>query len=167
MDMLPKSGNRTITHALFATAWVLIVAFGSLMPRFAHAFASATAAPSSEARATSDAAAQKLDEARRAYPAAAITPRVLIGGKPHVDKGAPTDDAAGGFTARGVKLYPRNKQCFPTERRNLFSEVDKVIVGDDMTPRPMDYAQNRGGGTGKVVPDDAREAIMGQNTWML
>lgn len=77
------------------------------------------------------------------------------------DSRAPLDEAGGGLTGRGVQLHRRIEACFPTETRNLFSEVDKVVVGNDRAPRPIDYSN------GSVVPPEARLAIQGQNTWML
>ncbi|NBA93597.1 hypothetical protein [Pseudomonas sp. R5(2019)] len=107
---------------------------------------------------------QSLDAARKAYPAAALVPESMSGWEKLsnvVEENAPGDEGTGGLSANGVKLYGRNKDCFPTEPRNLFSEVDKVIVGSDLSPRPIDYNE------GKGVPEHARQAIKGQNTWML
>lgn len=107
---------------------------------------------------------QSLEDARKAYPAAALAPQSMSGWEKLsgvIEENAPRDEGAGGLSAEGVKLYRRNKDCFPTEPRNLFSEVDKVIVGDDMSPRPIDYSDSHG------VPEHARQAIKGQNTWML
>ncbi|MDR3100063.1 MAG: hypothetical protein LBV73_23730 [Paraburkholderia sp.] len=97
------------------------------------------------------------------YPAASIAPTLAKHAPPEgeVEKDAPPDEAAGTVTAGGVRLFPRNEQCFPTETRNLFSEVDKVVVGNDRVPRPMDWFDGHG------VSKTARSAIMGQNTWML
>jgi hypothetical protein len=107
---------------------------------------------------------QSLDAARKAYPAAALVPASVSGWEKLsnvVETDAPGDEAAGGFSANGVRLNGCNPDCFPTEPRNLFSEVDKVMVGSDPTPRPMDYNDGNG------VQENARKAIKGQNTWML
>lgn len=123
----------------------------------------ASEAAASAANAASNAEATALDDAIKHYPGASMAPSLF---KPalhsgEVEKDAPPDEAAAKITVGGVRLFPRNEQCFPTETRNLFSEVDKVVVGDDRAPRPMDWSD------GHSVPTDARSAIMGQNTWML
>ncbi|MFD1559885.1 hypothetical protein ACFSHT_30300 [Paraburkholderia silviterrae] len=117
----------------------------------------------SSAKAACEADATELANAIKRYPAASVAPPPSKDGPPdgEVDKSAPPDEAGATVTARGVRLFPRNEQCFPTETRNLFSEVDKVVVGADRTPRPMDWFD------GHSVPKAARSAIMGQNTWML
>jgi len=130
----------------------------------------AETAPASAA-AASDAVAQaahkKLEDAiaraRHAFPAASRAPRSAASPRDEyvVEPDAPVDEASGGLTARGVQRIRRTEMCFPTETRNLFSEVDKVVVGHDTAPRPIDYFD------GKSVPPDARKAIQGQNTWML
>ncbi len=117
----------------------------------------------SAANATCEADATELENAIKRYPAASIAPTLDRDAPPEgeVEKGAPPDEARATKTAGGVRLFPRNEQCFPTETRNIFSEVDKVVVGDDPKPRPMDWFD------GQTVPKGARSAIMGQNTWML
>lgn len=117
----------------------------------------------SDAKAACEAAAAELAKAIKRYPAASIAPTPAKDAPPEgvVEKDAPPDEAAATRTAGGVRLFPRNEQCFPTETRNLFSEVDKVVTGDDRTPRPIDWFD------GHTVPPTARSAIMGQNTWML
>jgi hypothetical protein len=114
-------------------------------------------------KAASAADTAALANAIKRYPAASVSPTLDKHAPPdgEVDKSAPPDEAAATVTAGGVRLFPRNQQCFPTETRNLFSEVDKVVVGDDPAPRPMDWSGAQG------VPATARSAIMGQNTWML
>lgn len=116
-----------------------------------------------DAKAACDAYATELKHAVKRYPAASIAPTLAKDAPPEgeVEKDAPPDEAAATKTAGGVRLFPRNEQCFPTETRNIFSEVDKVVVGDDHTPRPIDWFD------GHTVPPTARSAIMGQNTWML
>ncbi|MGF6722261.1 hypothetical protein P3T43_001608 [Paraburkholderia sp. GAS41] len=129
--------------------------------RSARAAAAASAA--SAAKAASEAAAAALADAIQHYPAASKAPSPFKDAPESgvVEKDAPPDEAAATVTTGGVRLFPRNAQCFPTETRNLFSEVDKVVVGNDPAPRPMDWSD------GHSVPKDARSAIMGQNTWML
>lgn len=148
--------HRRIFAALICAA-VLIAAV---------AWAGATSAlpPASGASASGGAASASLDAVRTRYPATSLAPRSQPGWEKlanQIEAAAPGDEAAAGsVTERGTPLKPRNKQCFPTEMRNLFSEVDQV-VGPDGKLRPIDYFN----GTG--VPDDARKAIRGQNTWML
>lgn len=125
--------------------------------------ADACISASSTIKATCDAEASALEKAIKRFPAASIAPTLAKDAPSpgEVDKNAPPDEAAATQTAGGVRLFPRNEQCFPTERRNIFSEVDKVSVGDDPMLRPMDWFD------GHTVPKAARSAIMGQNTWML
>ncbi|WAC71693.1 hypothetical protein OU995_19180 [Roseateles sp. SL47] len=105
-----------------------------------------------------------LEELRARYPAAGLTPRSQPGWEKlsdRIEAAAPGDEAASGSRSpNGSTLYHRIKMCFPTEMRNLFSEVDQV-VGPDGKLRPIDYFD------GQAVPDAARQAIRGQNTWML
>ncbi|MCG5077706.1 hypothetical protein [Paraburkholderia tagetis] len=107
--------------------------------------------------------AAELEHAIERYPAASVAPTLAkhAPAEGEVEKDAPFDEAGATKTVGGVRLFPRNEQCFPTETRNIFSEVDKVVTGDDHTPRPMDWFD------GHTVPKTARSAIMGQNTWML
>lgn len=81
-----------------------------------------------------------------------------------VDPAAPLDEAAGGFTARGTRINPRNKACFPAEYRNLFYRVDEV-PGPHGDLEPFDYTGMENGKFG--VTESGRDAIRGQNTWML
>jgi hypothetical protein len=126
--------------------------------------ASEPAAASAPQSASAPSASPALEAARRRYPGAAFAPRSQPGWQRlanHVESAAPLDEAASGsVTDRGTPLLPRNPRCFPTEMRNVFSEVDQV-VGSDGKLRPLDYSD------GKAVPDAARQAIRGQNTWML
>lgn len=117
----------------------------------------------SDAKAACEAYVTALEHAIKRYPAASVAPTLAKHVPPdgEVEKDAPPDEAAATKTAGGVRLFPRNEQCFPTETRNIFSEVDKVVTGDDRAPRPMDWFDGHG------VPTTARSAIMGQNTWML
>jgi hypothetical protein len=77
------------------------------------------------------------------------------------DPGAPLDEAQGGRTARGTAVAKRNEHCFPAETRNLFYEVDMVVSGPSGHLEPFDYTDGRG------VGEEGREAIRGQNTWIL
>lgn len=148
----------------FSCLWAFEAAHadqGAALVSSAQVAASASAA--SAANAASEAEAAAREDAIKHYPAASRAPSPFKDAPQSgaVEKDAPPDAAAATVTVGGVRLYPRNEQCFPTETRNLFSEVDKVVVGNDPAPRPMDWSD------GHSVPKDARSAIMGQNTWML
>jgi len=77
------------------------------------------------------------------------------------DPAAPEDEAKGGLTARGTKVHERRPECFPAERRNVFFEVDQVATGPNGALKPFDYTD------AGVIKDEGRNAIRGQNTWML
>ena len=77
------------------------------------------------------------------------------------DPEAPMDEAKGGKTARGTSITARLPECFPAETRNVFSEVDKVFDSTTKTLQPFNYTD------GKAVTPEGRDAIRGQNTWML
>jgi hypothetical protein len=79
-----------------------------------------------------------------------------------VEPGAPKDEPMGGKTARGTPVNPRRPECFPAEYRNVFFGVDGVPTGKDGALEPFDYTD----GQGKVTKA-GRDAIRGQNTWML
>ena len=116
-----------------------------------------------------------LESIRAAYPGASHVPKSQSGWEAltnNVEAAAPTDEASkpktekgvtakGPVTGRGTPLQYRIEACFPTEMRNLFSEVDKVPTGPDGALRPLNYIEG-----GSISPN-AREAIRGQNTWML
>ncbi|MDN0075065.1 hypothetical protein QU481_09170 [Crenobacter sp. SG2303] len=172
MHLQPDSGNHESQHRIrtarrsLVMVGFLAIAFATMSqsaPSMLAVSATSAASPALGASVPGYADLQMLNQAREAYPAASIAPRPVSGGRfeSEAETGAPTDEAAGGHTMLGVKLNRRKEQCFPTETRNLFSEVDKVIVGNDPAPRPMDYSN------GEVVPPEARNAIKGQNTWML
>jgi hypothetical protein len=77
------------------------------------------------------------------------------------DPDAPQDEAKGGRTARGTTVNRRTPDCFPAETRNLFSKVDQVASGPGTALAPFDYSD------GHVVSAAGRNAIRGQNTWLL
>lgn len=74
---------------------------------------------------------------------------------------APMDEAMGGLTAAGTPVHKRNEHCFPPEARNLFWEVDMVFNDASNKLEPFDYRN------GEFIDKLGREAIQGQNTWML
>jgi hypothetical protein len=79
-----------------------------------------------------------------------------------VEPGAPQDEPMGGKTARGTLVNTSRPQCFPAENRNVFFGVDGVPTGKDGALEPFDYTDGQG-----KVNDAGRDAIRGQNTWML
>jgi hypothetical protein len=82
------------------------------------------------------------------------------------DPTAPLDEAAGGFTARGTPINKRNPACFPAETRNLFYRVDEV-PDPHGNLEPFDYTNDSKDESKLGVTADGRNAIRGQNTWML
>lgn len=83
------------------------------------------------------------------------------------DPAAPMDEPMGGKTRRGTLVNKRNIDCFPAEQRNVFSEVDETVSSSDGVLHPFDFTT---AGTISDDPKDAmspRNAIRGQNTWML
>ena len=99
-----------------------------------------------------------------AYPGAGHTPSSQPGWnsfqtKPDPD--APQDEAQGGKTARGTPVNKRDENSFPAEYRNVFWEVDMVPSGPGGKLEPLDYTTD-----GKITKA-GRDAIRGQNTWML
>ncbi|HXM28309.1 MAG TPA: cytochrome c [Chthoniobacterales bacterium] len=80
-----------------------------------------------------------------------------------VDPNAAKDEPQGGRTAQGTPVEKRIEECFPAEPRNLFWEVDKVASGPGGALERLNYDVN---GDGKIS-DQERDAIRGQNTWML
>ncbi len=75
-----------------------------------------------------------------------------------VEEDAPADEAQSGVTSRGTKLTTRKEASFPTDERNLYSDVD-LVAGRDGKLRSLFE--------GRPITDRARQAIRGQNTWML
>ena len=80
------------------------------------------------------------------------------------DPSAPQDEAMGGWTARHTKISRRLPECFPAETRNLFSAVDQVVTKPGGKLEPFDYREGEGVKNEKY---HGRDAIRGQNTWML
>ena len=77
------------------------------------------------------------------------------------DPAAPQDEAKGGWTARHTQVNRRLPECFPAETRNLFSRVDQVVATPGGKLEPFDYRDGNG------VTQAGRDAIRGQNTWMM
>lgn len=94
------------------------------------------------------------------YPAASMTPASQPGWD-QPDPNAPLDEAQGGMTALGTPVAKRNEHCFPAETRNVFSEVDMVASGPNGELQPVDYSD------GTTITEAGRQAIQGQNTWLL
>jgi hypothetical protein len=79
------------------------------------------------------------------------------------DPDAAKDEPEGGRTAQGTPVEKRTEECFPAEPRNLFWEVDQVASGPGGKLERLNYDVD---GDGKIS-DQERDAIRGQNTWML
>lgn len=75
-----------------------------------------------------------------------------------VEQDAPPDEAQGGRTSGGTPVAKRNEHQFPTEEGNLFSEVD-LLAGQDGGLHSIFE--------GETLTERTRQAIRGQNTWML
>jgi hypothetical protein len=75
-----------------------------------------------------------------------------------VEEDAPFDEAQGGSTSRGTPLKPRKQHEFPTDELNLFAKVD-LLRAPDGTLRSVFE--------GQAVTEEVRQAVRGQNTWML
>ena len=100
-----------------------------------------------------------------AYPAASLPPATQPGwdsAPDQLDVSAPPDEAQGGMTEAGTPISKRNEQCFPSEQRDLFSQVDRVSDGTPGGLKPFNYRD----ADNKVSPE-ARNAIRGKNTWLL
>jgi len=82
------------------------------------------------------------------------------------DPAAPLDEAAGGITARGTAVNKRTADCFPAETRNLFSAVDQVPGASGLL-EPFDYTNDGKDPATRGVTPQGRDAVRGQNTWML
>lgn len=73
------------------------------------------------------------------------------------------DEARGGRTLRGTKVFCRSVEDFPAEPRDLFWEMDQVFDAKEGKLKPLDFDEN-GDGT---VDDKERNAIRGRNTWLV
>ena len=108
--------------------------------------------------------AQTIDP--KAYPGASHTPNLPAGWEQFLtkpDPSAPNDEAQGGKTEAGTPVMRRAADCFPAEPRNLFWQVDQVASGANGELQPLNYGPDAEG----KISEAARNAIRGQNTWML
>lgn len=108
--------------------------------------------------------ARDVEELVNSYPAASHTPDSQRGWEKfqtQADPDAPKDEPMGGLTAAGSPVNKRNAQCFPAETRNLFWQVDMIFDEAKGGLMPFDYRNNL------HVDSSGRNAIRGQNTWML
>jgi hypothetical protein len=102
--------------------------------------------------------AQPLDNP---YVAASRAPKPQAGWERFsgtVEEDAPADEAQSGVTPAGTRITPREESKFPTDDRNLFSEVDLLAGPDGRLHSIFD---------GETLTERTRQAIRGQNTWML
>lgn len=102
--------------------------------------------------------------AENRYPAASHVPDAQRGWEKFqtaAEEEAPEDEAMVGSTTAGTPVHPRRADCFPPEARNLFWQVDTVFNDATGKLEPFDYRN------GEFVDKLGREAIEGQNTWML
>lgn len=74
------------------------------------------------------------------------------------ERPAPRDEAMGGSTSRGTKIAARDATQFPTDRYHLFRQLDLLVGPDGRSYSLFD---------GEPATAEARQAILGQNTWML
>ena len=105
-------------------------------------------------------------DAETRYPSASHLPDSQPGWQTYrteSDPGAPLDEAQGGKTALGTAIFKRTIECFPAEPRNVFSQVDRVASGKDGSLETLKYDLDHDG----QISDHERDAIRGQNTWML
>ncbi len=99
------------------------------------------------------------------YPGAAHLPSSQHGWERHLlipDKSGPMDEPQGGKTLGGTKVSKRPSDCFPPENRNVFWQVDQVANAEGKLC-PLNFDAD---GDGKIS-DAERNAIRGQNTWLL
>jgi len=79
------------------------------------------------------------------------------------------DEAQGGMTLRGTPVFKRTEECFPTEPRDIFRDIDRVIAAtwenDNVTTRAMEICFDTD--LSDCIDDTERDAIRGRNTWML
>src|ERR1700751_1043960 len=100
------------------------------------------------------------------YPAASHVPDSQPGWQEFLTKVDPSrakDEPEGGRTAQGTPVEKRIEECFPAEPRNLFWQVDQIASGPGGKLQPINYDLD---GDGKIS-DEERNAIRGQNTWIL
>jgi mono/diheme cytochrome c family protein len=83
----------------------------------------------------------------------------------HIIAGHAVDEPLGGKTLKGTPITSRIPECFPTEPRDLFWQMDMVPDGEGANShlRPLNFDIN---GDGKI-DDTERNAIRGRNTWVL
>lgn len=100
------------------------------------------------------------------YPAASHVPDSQPGWQEFlikVDPNAAKDEPEAGRTTQGTPLEKRIEECFPAEPRNVFWQVDQIASGPGGKLQPINYDLD---GDGKIS-DEERNAIRGQNTWIL
>jgi cytochrome c5 len=99
--------------------------------------------------------------AENAFPAASQAPRPQSGWQrfSKSEPSAPFDEALGGRTLGGTQINPRNENCFPTDERNLFADVDMLRGADGKLHSVFEKSN--------AIPDKLSDAIRGQNTWLL
>lgn len=161
----PARGMRwpfcLLLSAVLAVLWPAALAVG---PASAPTVpASVAAAPPADAAS----ATAGLSAARARYPAAATAPAPHAGRQPRVDGveiGAPVDAAGkGATTLRGTPLLSREPDSFPTEPRPVFGQIDQVFDPKTEKLVPLEYLRVT---DSRNLPA-ARQAVRGQNTWML
>ena len=100
------------------------------------------------------------------YPAASHVPNAQSGWEnflTKVDPNAAKDEPESGRTAQGTPVEKRIEECFPAEPRNLFWEVDQVASGPGGKLERLNYHVDHQ----ETISDEERDAIRGQNTWIL
>jgi mono/diheme cytochrome c family protein len=142
--------------------WLCFVLIGILSCLTGMAFAQSqtpSATPNGPATPT-------LSPSPNNYPAASHVPDSQPGWQEFltkVDPNAAKDEPEGGRTAQGAPVEKRIEECFPAEPRNLFWQVDQIASGPGGKLQPINYHLD---GDGKIT-DEERNAIRGQNTWIL
>lgn len=86
-------------------------------------------------------------------------PDVYVG---DYDANEALDEARGGRTLRGTRVFCRTEHDFPAEPRDLFWRMDRVAAADG-TLKPLDFDEDRDG----EISDRERDAIRGRNTWLV
>jgi hypothetical protein len=156
----PVSRIRRLTE----NHWLGFVLIGILSCLAGLAFAqSQTATPSATLNETATATPSPSPNN---YPAASHVPDSQPGWQEFltkVDPSAAKDEPDGGRTAQGTPVEKRIEECFPAEPRNLFWQVDQIASGPGGKLQPINYDLD---GDGKIS-DEERNAIRGQNTWIL